>query len=289
MNYREKVLRSKKMRQFGKLPTQYNFFLNPYENERFTHCPQCEAKMGQCKLPLVIHVEPMYPISLNYTCRYCPTCDLLIAHQDEIEHLLATLFEKHAPDAVGNEYLMLGTFDHDYWKQGTKTPHVAQDLFDNLHDFKQVLTFQPAGGWVEKGKLSGKRQAPSTREEHRPEVDLPTLQIDNPSRVNELMEEMQARLPIPVRPTLALVKLSKKQGLGIHRNDSLLIRRVFYMGDEGGIMCDITLSENSKAALVCSLTHLEVVGEDALAHEMRLYQQERSRKISNNPPMRRGR
>lgn len=278
----------KKMRQFGELPPQYKFFLNPYENERFTHCPQCGVKTRQRKLPLVIHVDPMYPVSLNYTCRYCPACDLLIAHQDEIERLLATLFEKHAPDAMGNEYLVLGTFDHDYWKQGTKTPHAAQNLFDNLHDFKEVLTFEPAGRWVEKGKLAGKRQASPTREEHRPEVELPTLQIDDPSRVKVLIDEMQARLPIAVRPTVALVKLAKKQGVGIYRNNSLLIRRVFYLGDEGGIMCDITPSENSKTALVCSLTHLEVVGEDALAHEMRSYQQQRSQKLSSQNPQRRG-
>ncbi len=271
----------KKMRQFGKLPPQYNFFLNPYENERFTHCQQCGAKMGQRKLPLVIHVDPMYPVSLNYTCKYCPTCDLLIAHQDEIEQLLAAMFEKHAPEAMGNEYLVLGTFDHEYWKQGTKTPHAAQDLFDNLHDFKQVVTFQPAGGWVEKGKPSGKRPASSTRDEPNSKVELPIPQIDDPRRVNALMAEMQARLPISVRPTPALMKLAKKQGLGIYRNDSLLIKRVFFMGDEGGIMCDITPAENSKVALVCSLTHLEVVGDDPLAGEMRSYQQERGRKLSS--------
>ena len=275
---------AKKMRQFGKLPPQYNFFLNPYENERFTSCPQCGTKMGQRKLPLVIHVDPMYPVSLNYTCKYCPVCDLLIAHQDEIERLLAAMFQKHAPDALGNDYLVIGTFDHNYWKQGTKTPHAAGDLFDHLHDFKQVVIFQPAGGWVEKGKLPERRQTYSTREWHRPEVELPTLQIDNPSRVKALMEEMEARLPIAVRPTVALVKLAKKQGLGIYRKDSLIIRRVFYLGDEGGIMCDITPAENSKTALVCSLTQLEVVGDDALSEEVRSYQQERNDKLSRQNP-----
>jgi hypothetical protein len=102
------------------------------------------------------------------------------------------------------------------------------------------------------------------------------------------MDEMQAHLPIAVRPTVALVKLAKKQGIGIYRNNSLLIRRVFYRGDEGGIMCDITLSENSKAALICSLTHLEVVGEDALADKNRSYQQERNRKLSSQNSPRRG-
>jgi hypothetical protein len=94
------------------------------------------------------------------------------------------------------------------------------------------------------------------------------------------MEEMQARLPITVRPTAALMKLAKKQGLGIYRNNTLFIQRVFYLGDEGGIMCDITPSENSKAVLVCSLTQLEVVGDDALSEGMRSYQQERNDMLS---------
>jgi len=53
-------------------------------------------------------------------------------------------------------------------------------------------------------------------------------------------------------------------------------------------MCDITPGENSKEALVCSLTHLEVIGDDSLAREMRTYQQERSRKLSSQDTPRRG-
>lgn len=135
---------------------------------------------------------------------------------------------------------MLGTVDHDFWKQGTKTPDTVQSLVDNLHDFKQVLRFKPANGWVEKGKPSGKRQALPTREERSPKVALPAPQIDDPGRVKTLIDEMQGRLPISIRPTLALVKLAKKQGFGVHRNDSLQIRRVFYLGDEGG-SCVISL------------------------------------------------
>ncbi len=50
-------------------------------------------------------------------------------------------------------------------------------------------------------------------------------------------------------------------------------------------MCDITPDENSKAALVCSLTHLEVVGDDSLAREMRKYQRERSQKLGSQLPL----
>ena len=56
--------------------------------------------MHQRKVPLFIHVDPMNPVVLGYTCRYCPDCDLLVAHQDEIEELLANLFAEHDPSIV---------------------------------------------------------------------------------------------------------------------------------------------------------------------------------------------
>jgi hypothetical protein len=54
---------------------------------------------------------------------------------------------------------------------------------------------------------------------------MPTSQFDDSRRVEALMIEMQARprLPISVHPAPALVKLAKKQGLGIYRIDSLII------------------------------------------------------------------
>jgi len=58
----------------------------------------------QRKLPLVIHVDPMQVLSLNKTCRYCPFCDLLIAHQDDVERFLASFFTEQKPDVVGNDY-----------------------------------------------------------------------------------------------------------------------------------------------------------------------------------------
>jgi len=45
--------------QLGKQPPRYRSFLNPYEDMRFTRCPQCDNKMHQQKLPLVIHVDPI--------------------------------------------------------------------------------------------------------------------------------------------------------------------------------------------------------------------------------------
>jgi hypothetical protein len=38
----------------GKQPPRYRFFLNPYQDARFSTCPQCANKTGQRKLPLFI-------------------------------------------------------------------------------------------------------------------------------------------------------------------------------------------------------------------------------------------
>jgi len=65
-------------------------------------------------MPIVIHVEPDYPVSLNYTWRYFASCDLLIAHQKELESYLTQMFMKSAPQVSGHDYLVIGTFDKDF-------------------------------------------------------------------------------------------------------------------------------------------------------------------------------
>lgn len=133
---------------FGKQTPYYRFFLNPYQDMRFTRCPQCENKMHQRKLPLLIHVDPTYLVSLNKTCRYCPHCDLLIAHQDDIESFLAAFFTVQKPEMVGNDYLVVGTLDHATWKRGTQQLLTLQETLDALHDFRDMVTFKLTGGWV---------------------------------------------------------------------------------------------------------------------------------------------
>ncbi len=130
--------------RLGKQPPRYRFFLNPYPDVRFTTCPQCRQRTRQRKLPLVIHVDPRNPVSINKTCRYCPTCDLLIAHQHEVEQQLALLFERHDPSLLGNDYLVIGTQDRSDWRRGMTTPLTIQEMLDALHDFKEVVRFEPA-------------------------------------------------------------------------------------------------------------------------------------------------
>ncbi len=72
----ETMAKARKQR-LGKRPPRYKFFLNPYRDARFTSCPKCRGKTGLRKMPLVIHVAPLNPLTLNKTVRYCPYCDLI--------------------------------------------------------------------------------------------------------------------------------------------------------------------------------------------------------------------
>lgn len=133
--------------RLGKQPPRYRFFLNPYSDARFTSCPECGAKTRVRKLPLVIHVDPMQVVTLNKTCRLCPADDLLIAHQDELESVLAAYFSEHQPEIIGNDYLVLGTMDRPVWRRGMESPPPVGDLREILHDFRDYVTFTPGPRW----------------------------------------------------------------------------------------------------------------------------------------------
>jgi hypothetical protein len=264
---------SPKSRFFGELPARYKFFLNPYSDARFTRCPQCEGKTSQKKVPLMIHVDPHYPINLNYTCRYCPKCDILIAHRDEIEEHLQRLFSERAPEVIGNDYLVMGTTERAYWKEGFTKPHLPSETLANLHGFKEYLHFERIGGWLPNAK---EKELPITQPED-------SFFVDNVDEAMKLVKKMEKKLPIIVRPSSALVKSLRRQGINVDRYKPLEIHSVLYMGNEAGIACDITPKGRAKNAVICSLTQLEVLGTDALAEEMRAYQQERIKKLARYP------
>lgn len=133
--------RSKKAKQLGHLPPQHNFFLNPHTDARFTRCPQCDAQTKLRKKPLLIFIAVKQPVSLNKTCRYCPNCDLLIAHKDELDELIEGMCLQFFPHLVGQEYLVFGTIERKTWKEGQAS---IGEMFESLHDFKQHLEFEPA-------------------------------------------------------------------------------------------------------------------------------------------------
>jgi hypothetical protein len=127
-------------------PTRHRFILNPYLAERFGACPMCSGLTEQRKFPLLIHVYPHNPVAINKTCCYCARCDLIIAHRDELEEQLVLLFESHSPGLIGNEYLVMGTLNHDVWERGCRIPLTVPEMLANLYVFKEVLLIEPANG-----------------------------------------------------------------------------------------------------------------------------------------------
>jgi hypothetical protein len=104
--------------------------------------------------------------------------------------------------------------------------------------------------------------------------------IDDPVQVEVLMAKMEASLPIPARPVSGLVRSLKSKGVDLPRRQALSIKKVFYLGDEVGISCDVTPPGMEKTPIICSLTHLRVPPAHPLAKEIRAYQVARSRRLA---------
>ena len=108
------------------------------------------------------------------------------------------------------------------------------------------------------------------------------MMIDDPAQVIDLMGKIEAQLPIPATPTSALVQQLRPKGLKISTQRVMFISRVFYLGDEGGIMCDVTPTKDAREAYVVSLTHLRIVPNHPLSRDIRAYQRERVRRIAQS-------
>ena len=140
-------------KRFGCLKPKYNFSLNPYSELRFSGCPDCHNKTGQRKLPLLVHIEPMNLIALNYTNRYCRHCDMLIGHKHEIEHFLTEMFLKINPEVIGNDYILVGTVEKVAWRENMNQPKPLNEMLQHAHDFKSYQNLHMTmAGWFPKGQ-----------------------------------------------------------------------------------------------------------------------------------------
>lgn len=73
-----------------------------------------------------------------------------MAHQDELEAELTLGLQKIAPQAIGNEYFVVGTFDKKVWEGGLKNEgnDLTKEIFNHLADFKTMLDLKvEPGGW----------------------------------------------------------------------------------------------------------------------------------------------
>ncbi len=132
----------------GKLPPRYSFLINPYTDIRLSKCPKCERATYLRKFALMIQVQGWGPLVLGKTCRYCSRCELIMAHQDELEFELEQSFSRIDPKVIGNDYFVFGTLDKKVWKQGLREGGEPLDeALDHVADFKHVLDLKVEGGW----------------------------------------------------------------------------------------------------------------------------------------------
>ncbi len=145
--------------KIGGLPPRYLFALNPFEDYRATKCPNCTQPTRARKFALLIHVDPENLIALGKTCRFCPKCELIIAHQNELEGLLAAMFEQRDPSVIGNDYLVLGTMDRKAWRQGLHQPKTITEMLPFVAAFKGYRTIeQEPGGWFPAEEIRRKKK-----------------------------------------------------------------------------------------------------------------------------------
>jgi hypothetical protein len=104
--------------------------------------------------------------------------------------------------------------------------------------------------------------------------------IDRPSTVDGLLEQLQDQLPMPAFPTKELVRILRRRGVKASVDRALSVQRVFYAGDEGGIVCDVTPSRAAKEVFIVSLTHLRIAPHHPLFSAILAYQRERVSRLA---------
>lgn len=133
--------------RLGNLLPRYSLLLNPYRRECLTRCPRCEQQTHRRKFALLIGIEGFGTMMLGKTCRFCPVCELLVVHQDELENELAVALQTRDLSAIGNEYMVLGTVDREAWRKGLKgRAGEIGNVLDHIAEFKEELELE-SGGW----------------------------------------------------------------------------------------------------------------------------------------------
>jgi hypothetical protein len=147
----------KRPSRLGELPARYAFVLNRYVREKFTRCPRCQGHTRLRKLPLLIHVErpdgPRLTI-LGKTCRLCPACEVLVAHEAEISTILVAT--GIVAEGATPEYVVLGTVDRRVWRAGMSHGVTLEAVRGATADFKQYMSVRvEPRQWVRAEDLDG--------------------------------------------------------------------------------------------------------------------------------------
>jgi len=106
---------------------------------------------------------------------------------------------------------------------------------------------------------------------------LASSTIDDPVETRQLYLDMEASLPISVCVAGSSIKALQQQlsYLEITKNKFFVIKKIIYLGDSGGILCNISSPEDNQQAMI-SITHLKVDLDHPLADRINFYQKKRT-------------
>jgi hypothetical protein len=103
--------------------------------------------------------------------------------------------------------------------------------------------------------------------------------IDNPDQAGRLFAKLQAALPLPARMSPELTATLQSGATLTPTGSVCSITSISYAGDEGGVMCELDLLNESGKAIYVSITHLRFDPRLPAARDIAAYQKHRFKHI----------
>ena len=103
--------------------------------------------------------------------------------------------------------------------------------------------------------------------------------LDNPEKTERLLAALKAAAPFDVNLGPELINYLRAENLVGANGMPHTVFDLSYAGDEGGIMCHMSRSDETGKALVVSLTHIQVLRSMPLARAVADYQKHRVKKL----------
>ena len=104
--------------------------------------------------------------------------------------------------------------------------------------------------------------------------------IDDPEKTDRLVAELKTSLPVETRLSQILVRTIVKQTPDLVVPDSCNVVSIFYMGDEGSIVCGLDIGgPDAKTPYIVSITHLDFDRRMSLFRQIDAYQRHRIKKL----------
>lgn len=104
--------------------------------------------------------------------------------------------------------------------------------------------------------------------------------IDDPAKTDRLVAEMEVSLPLQTRLSPNVQSTLAKQSPDSPIPDRCMVTKIFYMGEEGGIVCGLNIGgPDTKTPFFVSITHLIFDRRCSIFRQIDAYQRHRVKKL----------